>query len=69
MKKKNTNKIDVILNKNHDDVELGEDEINITTENGVKLKIPYDKVNIEKTGIIEGLSKSFNTFIKKIKKD
>lgn len=69
MKKKNTNKIDITINKNRDDVELGEEAVNITTENGVKLKIPYDKIHIENTSRIASFGSALKRFFMNRKND
>lgn len=69
MKKKNTNKIDIVLNKNRDDVELGEEEVNITTESGVKLKIPYDKIHIENPSRIASFGSVLKRFFMNRKSD
>jgi hypothetical protein len=49
MKWKDRNKVnvDIVVNPNKDLVEMGNNSLNITMENGIKLEIPYDNTSIE----------------------
>jgi hypothetical protein len=68
MKRHDIKKINITLNKNRDDIELGEETINVTTENGVRLKIPYENTEIEKTDSKVSLPKRLQSFIMNRKK-
>ena len=49
MKWKDKNKInvDIVVNPNKDSVEMGNDSLNITMENGIRVEIPYTNTSIE----------------------
>jgi hypothetical protein len=49
MKWKDRNKVnvDIIVNPNKDSVEMGNDSLNITMENGIRVEIPYENTSIE----------------------
>lgn len=49
MKWKDRNKVnvDIIVNPNKDSVEIGNDSLNITMENGIRVEIPYENTSIE----------------------
>jgi hypothetical protein len=45
--KKESSSVDITLNRETDDIVIGDNSINITTENGIRIELPYEKAVVE----------------------